>query len=118
MGLMETAVADRRFKHPDWEKWPYVLRRDQFLRMQAFWDQATRDVNGVQPHHLKVQNFIARQRQGAAPGEILVSRRVAVLRNAFPILTHFSSCTCTLRVVLARVEVSGVGCCRRWRVRR
>lgn len=54
-------VADRRFKHPDWEKWPYIVLRDQFLRVQAFWDQATRDVNGVQPHHLHVQNFIARQ---------------------------------------------------------
>ena len=29
--------------------------------MQAFWDQATRDVDGVQPHHLRVQNFIMRQ---------------------------------------------------------
>jgi len=54
-------ALDRRFKDPGWEKWPYILLRDQFLRIQAFWDRATRDVDGVQPHHLHVQNFIARQ---------------------------------------------------------
>jgi polyhydroxyalkanoate synthase len=54
-------AADRRFTDPGWEKWPYMLLRNQFLRVQAFWDQATRDVDGVQPHHLHVQNFIMRQ---------------------------------------------------------
>ncbi|CAM5209805.1 hypothetical protein CDEF62S_02440 [Castellaniella defragrans] len=54
-------VADRRFEHAAWDVWPYAPLRDQFLRVQAFWDQATRDVDGVQPHHLHVQNFIMRQ---------------------------------------------------------
>lgn len=55
------AAADRRFAHPGWKEWPYLPLRDQFLRTQAFWDQATREVAGVQPHHLHVLNFAARQ---------------------------------------------------------
>lgn len=57
----DVAVADRRFEHPGWKQWPYVLLRDRFLHMQAFWDRATRDVAGVQPHHLHVLNFAMRQ---------------------------------------------------------
>lgn len=60
-GSFAASTADPRFKHPDWEKWPYILLRDQFLGIQAFWDQATRNVDGVQPHHLHELNFIARQ---------------------------------------------------------
>ncbi len=54
-------VADRRFEHAAWDAWPYAPLRDQFLKMQAFWDQAMRDVDGVQPHHLHIENFCVRQ---------------------------------------------------------
>ncbi|WP_407932644.1 PHA/PHB synthase family protein [Castellaniella denitrificans] len=60
-GTADPAGTDRRFKHPGWENQPYRQWRDQFLKAQAFWDQATRNVDGVQPHHLHVQHFITRQ---------------------------------------------------------
>lgn len=52
---------DPRFRHPDWERWPYAQWRAGFQRMEGSWDAATHGVSGAMPHHQHVMNFIGRQ---------------------------------------------------------
>jgi len=54
-------LPDRRFKDPLWQKFPYNVLQQAFLMNQQWWDTATRDVRGVNPHHADLVNFIARQ---------------------------------------------------------
>ncbi|NLC36525.1 MAG: alpha/beta fold hydrolase [Alcaligenaceae bacterium] len=54
-------IQDRRFKDPLWQTFPYNVMQQAFLMNQRWWDTATRDVRGVDPHHADVVNFISRQ---------------------------------------------------------
>jgi len=40
---------------------PYALWQQSFLLWQQWWDAATRDVPGLEPHHERVVNFVGRQ---------------------------------------------------------
>ena len=59
--LIEPPALDRRFRDPAWRNWPFHLWHQTFLLNQAWWDAATRDIAGVDPHHQKVVAFWARQ---------------------------------------------------------
>lgn len=52
---------DPRFRHEDWNTWPYAQWRSAFQRVESSWDAATHGVSGAAPHHQKVMNFIGRQ---------------------------------------------------------
>lgn len=54
-------LADRRFKDPLWQQFPYSVMQQAFLMNQRWWDTATRDVRGVSRHHADEVNFIFRQ---------------------------------------------------------
>lgn len=54
-------MPDRRFKDPLWQTFPYNVLQQAFVLNQHWWNTATRDVRGVNPHHADVVNFIARQ---------------------------------------------------------
>lgn len=53
--------TDPRFSDPAWRVWPFSAYRDAFQRTQAWWDQATSNVRGVEPHHEQLVQFFARQ---------------------------------------------------------
>ena len=58
---IEPLVHDTRFAHPSWQGWPFNALSQSFLLTQHWWDQATKGVRGVSPHHEAVVNFTARQ---------------------------------------------------------
>jgi len=56
----EPQPQDRRFRDGDWQKWPYNLDQQMFLRTEQWWAEAT-DVRGITQHHAAVRPFMARQ---------------------------------------------------------
>lgn len=52
---------DRRFDAEPWSHWPYNLLQQSFLLSQQWWHNATTDIRGVEPHHLNMVYFCARQ---------------------------------------------------------
>jgi len=57
----EDIAQDPRFRHPSWQTHPYNAYARGFLSLQDWWDQATRDLPGVDPKHARIVNFAARQ---------------------------------------------------------
>lgn len=60
-GSKDPAKSDRRFGDPAWDQWPFSVWRQNFLDSQAWWEQATQGVKGVEPHHQSLVAFWARQ---------------------------------------------------------
>ena len=58
---VDPAPSDRRFTHPDWERWPFNVLQQGFLLWEEWWDEATTNIRGVSRHHEKPVNFAARQ---------------------------------------------------------
>lgn len=59
--LPPAPMQDRRFRDPLWQEFPYSVMQQGFLMSEKWWDAATRNVRGVDPHHADEVNFIARQ---------------------------------------------------------
>ena len=55
------ATRDRRHADEGWRQWPYNLWSEGFLAARQWWEQATQDVPGVEPHHAQLAAFAARQ---------------------------------------------------------
>lgn len=58
---IQPLVQDKRFRAPEWEKWPYNLLYQSFLLHQQWWHNATTDVQGVTHHHEQYVTFAVRQ---------------------------------------------------------
>ncbi len=54
-------IADKRFSAPEWAQWPFNCLQQSFLLTQHWWEEATRNVSGVDKHHEMVVAFAARQ---------------------------------------------------------
>src|SRR6218665_2904992 len=54
-------ALDRRFTDPAWRTWPFSLWHQSFLLTEQWWEAATQEVAGVDPHHQKMVAFWARQ---------------------------------------------------------
>jgi polyhydroxyalkanoate synthase len=58
---IEPLPQDTRFKHTDWQRWPFNWHYQAFLFYQQWWYNATTEVHGVSPHHEQVMTFVMRQ---------------------------------------------------------
>jgi len=53
--------GDRRFREPEWGRWPFNVLQQAFLMAERWWEEATHGVEGVEKHHADVAGFVARQ---------------------------------------------------------
>ena len=58
---VDPAPHDRRFTHPEWQRWPFNAMQQSFLLWEGWWDEATTNIRGVARHHAEPVNFAARQ---------------------------------------------------------
>ena len=54
-------ISDRRFKDPSWSQFPFNMMQQAYLMQEQWWQEATRDVRGVNPHHSEWVSFTAHQ---------------------------------------------------------
>ncbi|EPX79605.1 PHA/PHB synthase family protein [Salipiger mucosus] len=54
-------AADRRFREPEWQRFPYNVYAQSFLLVEDWWNAATQGIEGVAPRHEDMVNFAARQ---------------------------------------------------------
>jgi polyhydroxyalkanoate synthase subunit PhaC len=52
---------DPRFRDDTWNSWPYNVMAQTFLLSQAWWDEATTHVRGLEKQHEREVEFLARQ---------------------------------------------------------
>ncbi len=72
---------DRRFVGDDWQKFPFNVWQQSFLSLQAWWQNAVRDVKGLNPHHADVVAFLNRQLLDAVSPSNYVLSNPEVLRK-------------------------------------
>lgn len=58
---LDPLPQDRRFKAPEWERFPYAFYAQSFLHAQQWWHNATTGVRGVEDRHEQMMEFFARQ---------------------------------------------------------
>ena len=58
---VDPAPSDKRFVHPEWQRWPFNALQQSFLLCEGWWDEATSNIRGVSAHHAEPVNFAARQ---------------------------------------------------------
>lgn len=52
---------DSRFRDEAWSAWPYNVMAQGFLASQAWWDEATTHLRGLETQHEREMRFLARQ---------------------------------------------------------
>ena len=59
--VAETPPHDRRFAYDGWQRWPYNLISQGYLLSREWWQEATRDIDGVTKDHEALVSFLAHQ---------------------------------------------------------
>ncbi|PWT92515.1 MAG: poly-beta-hydroxybutyrate polymerase [Proteobacteria bacterium] len=74
---------DRRFRAPEWQKFPFNVYAHSFLSIERWWELATTGVRGVSKQHEDAVTFAARQLLDiAAPSNFLPTNPAALARTA------------------------------------
>ena len=74
--------ADRRFREPEWNRWPFNAMQQGFLMAERWWEEATHGIAGVEQHHADVAGFVARQwLDMVSPGNQLLTNPVVLKRT-------------------------------------
>ncbi len=60
-GCVTPRPGDRRFREPEWGRWPFNVLQQAFLMAERWWEEATHGIEGVEKHHAEVAGFVARQ---------------------------------------------------------
>jgi polyhydroxyalkanoate synthase len=75
-------AVDKRFRDEAWRQWPFSLWAAQFQAAERWWDAATRDLPGADPHNLALAHFLGRQALDAvSPTNFLLTNPVALART-------------------------------------
>jgi len=75
-------AQDRRFRAADWSQQPFSLYADALLAAGHWWDEATSNIHGAEPHHLAMVNFVGRQAlDTVAPSNFLWTNPVALKKT-------------------------------------
>ena len=78
-GCVTPRPGDRRFREPEWGRWPFNVMHQAFLMAERWWEEATHGVEGVEKHHADVAGFVARQWLDMwSPGNQLVTNPVVL----------------------------------------
>lgn len=73
---------DRRFAGPDWAKFPFSFYAQSFLAAQAWWQEATTGVTGVEAKHEQLVEFYGRQMLDmVAPSNFLPTNPLLLART-------------------------------------
>lgn len=52
---------DKRFRHPGWSQWPFILYAQTLLAQERCLDEMSSNIHGATPHHLAMLRFVGRQ---------------------------------------------------------
>lgn len=81
-GVKVPPLSDPRFADPAWAEWPFNLFGRSYEMQRQWWEEATRNVWGVDAHHQRLVAFGARQwMEMLSPGNLALLNPVVMRKS-------------------------------------